>query len=234
MNFRKRRFNDPNPVHFSPTELCKCPLALLDKKKGIYKEYDAETLAIFDAGSTIHYLKEMLSKGSRQIIDTELHMTVISKDDDYIISGYLDVLEMDTDGLYIVDMKSCNPKAFYYFLKDGASPSELLQVSLYAWLFYVVNKVKITKGVIRKISRDNMRNSVSLEFDLITPDEIETFVLGHPTINYFLKKINKKEFEARTLEFMKQNEWMAKYCDKKKTCSVRKQLLKDKREAKKE
>ena len=54
-NFRRMRRGDPNPVHFSPTELAKCPIKLTEKKEGTYVFKPTEKLSeIFEKGSHIH------------------------------------------------------------------------------------------------------------------------------------------------------------------------------------
>ena len=223
MNFRKRRYNDPDPIHWSPTELTKCPKALLRKKEGHKKEYSEDTLSIFEKGSEIHLETDILRSGAKAVIETELHATIIHESEEYIVSGYMDFLMFDLKGLYIEDLKSCNKGAFYYFMKEIGSPSEKLQVSIYAFLYFIIHGVRIKKGVITKIDRENPRNRISLEIDLIPINEIQSLIEDHPTINFLLEKTNKKEFLRRTKAYIKKNRWMCKYCDDS-DCSIKKQL----------
>ena len=224
--FRRIRFGDPDPIHFSPTELCKCPKSLLGKKEGVETIYAPETLQIFEDGSTIHLKEGILRNGMKGLIDMELHMTIIRDDESYIISGYSDFLMFDMIGMYIEDLKSCKFGAFWHFLKEKGSPSELLQVSIYAWLYWIINKVRITKGVITKISRENPRNQISLEIDLIPVEQITEFIEEHPTILFLQDKITKTEFNNRTKQYVENNRWMCNYCDDLK-CSIRTKLLKE-------
>ena len=214
MNFRTKKYSDPEVIHYSPTELIKYPKALLRKKEGHKKEYSEDTLSIFEKGSEIHLKTD---------IETELHATVIHESEEYIVSGYMDFLMFDMKGLYIEDLKSCNKGAFYYFMKEIGSPSEKLQVSIYAFLYFIIHGVRIKKGVITKVDRENPRNRISLEIDLIPINEIQSLIEDHPTINFLLEKINKKEFLRRTKAYIKKNRWICKYCDDS-DCSIKKQL----------
>jgi len=226
VKFSRINRNDPDPIHYSPTELVTCPKILLNKKEGKIREYSEDTLKVFEEGSTIHFKKGILRDGMKGLLNNELHMSAIHDSKEYVISGYADFLMFDLIGLYIEDLKSCKKGAFYHFLKEKGSSSEILQVSIYGFLYFVVNKVRIEKGVITKIDRDNPRNSLSLEIDLIPIEEIEKFILEHPTINFINKAITKKEFLARTKEYVKVNRWFCKYCDDL-SCVIRKELEND-------
>lgn len=218
--FRRIRKSDPNVPHFSPTEFCTCPEKLLDKKNGVPVVFGPETLEIFEKGSEIHLDEAILRDGANNLVAKDLHMTVIKDDLSYIFSGYLDFLMYDLKGKYIEDLKSCNRKAFYHFNKNGPSQKEKLQVSLYGYLYFLLNRVRIKRGMITKIDRSNPRNRISLEFDLIPIEEMEEFVINHPVIMFLDGKINRDTFLKLVREYISKNQWLCGYCDKSKTCKI--------------
>lgn len=235
MKYRRlRKGENKAPIRLSPTDLGKCPLKLYNKKIG-KKEYvyTEKTLKIFEKGNRIHVMTGILRTGSKELIDTELHMTIIREDGKVIFSGYTDFIMMDDNGLYIEDLKSCNRKAFYHFFTNKDNYSEKVQVSAYRWLYYIIFGVIIQRGIITKIDRDNTLNKLSLEIDMIPVDEMEELVNNNPALLRFEAKITEAELLKLTNDFIKDNNrWSCSYCDEKKECVINKKLTLEEKEEK--
>lgn len=233
-NFRRMRKGDNNPVHFSPTDLAKCPIILEKKKlgKGDFV-YTPKVRTIFEKGTHIHVLEGLWRENARNFVEKELHMTMIAKDKSIIFSGYADFIMLDQNGLYIEDLKTCDRKAFYHFGKDGGSWSEILQVSAYRLLYFVIFGVKIDRAVITKIDRDNPLNRYSLEVDMLEMEDMEDFILNHPTVLKITKNMINDDFEKATLNNIKSNRWVCKYCQDNKDCFINNKLTKEEKLAKK-
>ena len=219
------RKGDPNPIHFSPTDMAKCPLQLDKKKAGKKFVYTPELKEIFKKGNTIHHNEGIYRKGARGHIDTELHMTVIKNDKEMIFSGYADFIMIDENGLYGEDLKSCNRKAFYHFNSDPSQFSEKIQVSSYRWLYFQVFGVDIERWVITKIDREEPRNRMSLLVPVYSIEYMDKFLENHPSIRKSLKLNMTEEQKDRVTEYIiRKNRWVCNYCDDKKTCSLNKKL----------
>ena len=233
--FRRMRKGDPNPMHFSPTEMAKCPYLLTNKKEHkVSFVYTDKVKEIFKRGSEIHTLEGIYREGAKGLINTELHMTVIKKDETMIFSGYMDFLMIDENGLYIEDLKSCDRKAFYHFNSNPSSFSEKIQVSAYRWLYFQIFGVEITRGVITKIDRENTRNRISLEVPMYSISYMDKFLDQHPSISSATgQKITAGRFVELTEIIIRKNRWVCKYCDISKDCDLNIKLTKLEKELKK-
>ena len=220
------RKGDPNPIHLAPTEMGKCPIQLTDKKENGKKfNYTEKILEIFKKGTRIHHNEGIYRKGGRGTLDIELHMTVIKRSLDMIFSGYADFIMIDEKGLYGEDLKSCARNAFYHFNKEPNSFTEKIQLSAYRWLYYVVFGVDIERWIITKVDRDEPRNRMSLLIETYTPEQMEEFILGHPSILSILgKKLSEEAFLREAKKIIKKARWLCRYCDDKKTCIINKVL----------
>jgi len=233
-NFRRMRRGDPNPIHFSPTDLAKCPLKLTQKKEGKYVFKPSEKLSeIFEKGNSIHVNEGIYRTSGKQLIDTELHLTVIRNDLAMIFSGYMDFLMIDENGLYIEDLKSCNRSAFYHFNTDPDSFSEKIQVSAYRWLYFQIHGVIIDRGVITKIDRENPRNRIALGINLYSIDSMDDFINSHPSIMKATgQEITDEEFLVKTEKLIRKNRWVCRYCEDQNECDINIKLSKEEKLAK--
>lgn len=229
IGYRRMRKGDPNPVHFSPTELAKCPIKLTEKKEGKYIFKPSEKLSeIFETGNYIHICEGQYRNHARGLIDTELHLTVIRKDLKCIFSGYMDFLMIDERGMYIEDLKSCNRNAFYHFNSDPNSFSEKIQVSAYRWLYYQVHGVIIDRAVITKIDRENPRNRIALEIPMYSIDSMDDFIWNHPSIAVATgDPLTDQEFRKRTEKIIRKNRWVCRYCEDNKECKLNIKLTRE-------
>ena len=226
MGFRRMRKGDPNPIHFSPTEMAKCPIQLDGKKDGTKKfTYTEKVKEIFKQGSTIHLNEGIYRHGARGLIETELHMTVISDKLDMIFSGYADFIMIDEKGLYLEDLKSCARSAFYHFNSNPEQFSEKIQISSYRWLYFQLFGVDIERAVITKIDRAEPRNRISLLIRPYSLEYMDKYIESHPSIRKALKYAMTKEQKDKVTEYIiRKNRWVCNYCDDKKTCPLNKKL----------
>ena len=207
--FRRLRKGENKVIHYSPTDMSKCPIILRKKKIGKYVDkFSDATLTIFAGGNKVHVLEGIYRKGSMGHIDTEKHMSIIENSGKYIFSGYADFVMIDHNGLYLEDLKSCNKKAFYFFQKEKGSASEKIQISAYRYLYYIVFGVIIERGVITKIDRDNTLNRMSLEIEMLSIKDMENYITNHPTIRRLLNEITDATFNKETYKFIKGNRWV--------------------------
>ena len=220
--YRRMRKGDPNPIHFSPTDMAKCPLQLRAKKEtGKVREISPELKEIFAKGNEIHVLEGIYRKGARGFVENELHMTMIRTTKDMIFSGYMDFLMIDEKGLYIEDLKSCNRNAFYHFNTNPEQFSEKIQVSSYRYLYYIIFGVRIDRAVITKIDRANTRNRISLEVPMYSIAYMEKFLEHHPAIRMALKyEITEEKFNEHSEHIIRKNRWVCNYCDDSKSCPI--------------
>ena len=219
------RKGDPNPIHFSPTDMAKCPIQLDAKKAGKKFVYTEKVREIFKIGNTIHHNEGIYRHGARGHIDTELHMTVIKNTVDMIFSGYADFIMIDEKGLYGEDLKSCDRKAFYHFNSDPESFSEKIQVSSYRWLYFNIFGVDIERWVITKIDRAEPRNRISLLIKTYSIEYMDKFLENHPSIRKSLRlDMTEVQKEKVTDYIIRKNRWVCKYCDDSKTCPLNKRL----------
>ena len=221
-NFRRMRKGDPNPIHFSPTDMAKCPIQLRAKKEtGKERVISDELKEIFAKGNEIHINEGIYRHGARGLLETEMHITMIRKAKDMIFSGYMDFLMIDEKGMYIEDLKSCNRNAFYHFNTNPESFSEKIQVSSYRYLYYTIFGVRISRAVITKIDRKNPRNRISLEVPMYSIAYMEKFLEHHPAIRMALDYvITEEKFMEHTEHIMRKNRWVCGYCDDNKLCPI--------------
>ena len=229
-----KRESEEGLMRYSATDMAKCPIILRDKKLGLSEYvYTDATREIFAEGSKIHELEGVWREGARGHLNTELGMRCVKKDKAYVFSGYQDFKMINENGMYIEDLKSCNRNAFYFFNNEKGSYSERLQVSAYRWLYYVVFGVIIEHAVITKIDRDNTLNRFSLEVEMLSINDFESFLINHPTVLFLQDKITERTFQKRTKDYIKQERWLCKYCDRSEKCKINIALTKTEKTNKK-
>ena len=239
MIFRRINHNDPDPIHYSPTDLTKCPIQVHNKKTGVYISPAEKLKEIFQKGNKAHILEGIKREGSKTHVATEVYMKVIHIDKSMIFSGYADFIMYDGD-LYIEDLKTCDLKAFYHFFTNSDTFELKVQLNAYRYLYYVLHGVLIDKLIVTKIDRNNLFNRISLQISTIPIDTMEKYIMQNPAVLYGLKEIDKKTFLESTLNYIKDNDlrWLCRYCNDKKTCPINKKLTllekKDKEKDKKQ
>ena len=234
--FRKARNGETAKYRFSPTDMYKCPIQLLKKKKeGIEYKYTEEVYDKFEKGNRIHNTEGIAREGARGNLGCEERMSLIHKSGKYMFNGYQDFNMLHPlVGEYIEDLKSCDRKAFYHFNNDPSNWSEKIQVSCYRWMRYVLHGYKTEHAIITKIDRDNPLNRISLEIDLFPVNYTEQFILNHPTVLKLTGTISQERFNQATELIIRGNRWVCRYCEDKKTCPLNKKLTAEEKRLKKE
>lgn len=178
---------------------------------------------IFDIGSEKHFDDQVLLKGAHCIIDIEESRKIKHKELGYSLVGRRDFLRFDMQGKYIEDLKTSQFKSFFYRLKEYPKINEnyKLQLSIYAYLEYINTGVRITKGVITAIDKENPRNRISLESVLYIANDIEKFIDSHPVILKMLDKINEEKLYEVCVAFMQGKSWMCGNCQYSEKCKIR-------------
>lgn len=217
--FRKAYY-DNNIPNFRASSLCNCYYAFyLSLTKP--KPYTTISTEAFEKGSEIHNEIEILQAGSKNIIDSEKALKIIHVSKKYTISGHYDFLKFDFNGQYLEDLKSAKFESFYYFFNKEIDLRYKLQLSIYAYLYYIEKGFKITHGVITKIDKNNPRNKLSRETTLFTPSEIREFLVNHPTILYMTEAINEKQLLNESQKQMTEKEqWRCIHCQYKDNCPI--------------
>lgn len=170
---------------------------------------------IFDIGNDTHDEEQTLNKGAINIIACEEdggYMKIYHTIKKYSISGRMDYEKYDFRGRYIEDLKSAQFKSFYYFLTEPISEDYILQTSGYSYMRYVFKGYYIPEGVLRKIDKENRRNTISRGFILLPKDKMRDFLERHPVINYFLGVINKDTLIDLCVAQMYDKGWKCTNC----------------------
>lgn len=149
---------------------------------------------IFDKGNKVHNEDEVLNHGARRVVSCEKYIKAIHESEFYAISGFHDYIKISFKGLYIEDLKSCQPGGLYYFLKEGIGKTHVLQLSFYAYLYYIETGVFISTGVITKIDKENTLRRISLATQLYPPAFMRDWITNHPLILSVIGKISEEEF----------------------------------------
>lgn len=96
------------------------------------------------------------------------------------------------------------------------------QLSLYAYLYYIENGFFIDKGIITKVDKENPRNRISREVNLLPLNEIKELILNHPTIRFYFNEISEREFlqacKKRIIDY--KETWLCSNCQYKEECKV--------------
>lgn len=136
---------------------------------------------IFDLGNEVHLDDNYLSEGARNILGREEYMRIVHESETWGISGLLDYDKFNfSSGKYIEDMKSTKIGGFFFFLKEKVKPEDKGQMSIYAYMKYVITGTKRYKGVIRKIDKEEPLNQLQLVTDLFDIEYIRNFLIDHP------------------------------------------------------
>lgn len=181
-----------NQLIFSPSGLCEdCPLQYYFTLN-IKKELTKEVKEIFDKGNDIHDREVVLNKGARCVINAEDKMKIIHNELGYVVSARYDHLKFDFEGRYLEDYKTCQGESIPNFFIEPIPKKHVVQLSIYAFVFYINTGILITRGVITKIDKDKPRNRGSREFELMSMEDIEKYIVNHPTI---LHMTGQKDFE---------------------------------------
>jgi len=151
---------------------------------------------IFDKGNEVHHAIEVLEEGGRHIISCEAYIKVIHESKTFCIGGLHDYIKMYFGGLYLEDMKSTKAGGLHYFFRNGVDLRYKLQMSLYAYLYYVKTGVWINKGVITKVNKENILDRVSMSADLCSREYIRKYILNHPVILCVIGKITQHQLLA--------------------------------------
>jgi len=186
---------------------------------------------IFDMGNEVHHEDEVLNMDAKRGVSCEEYIKALHESEKFAISGFHDYIKMDFRGLYLEDLKSGKFGSFYFFLKEGMKRDYIIQLSTYAYLYYIKNGVYIKKGVITKIDKENTRNRLSLETDLMPREEIAEFLLNFPVIHAILGELRKVDFWDVCFEQIglldpkykngnKKSPWVCMNCQYSKTCEL--------------
>lgn len=183
----------------------------LKKIKGLKYEISPQLSDIFDLGSDVHEEDELLMEGAKCVIASEEEMKIMHNSRDFTVSGHFDYLLFDFNGRYIKDLKTTKTWGLFYFIKDFIIDKKFpldnkIQLSTYAYIWYVIKQYYIDHGVIEKIAKDreDRRVRVSLSTKLFTSDYMRNYILEHPVIlaHRFPEKYDENYVIGRAIDQM--------------------------------
>jgi len=186
---------------------------------------------IFDAGNVVHHYDEIYSEGGRGIVSCESYIKAIHESEKFCISGLHDYIKLDRNGLYIEDLKSTIPGGLYWFFKKGVDDGYKLQLSVYAYLYYLKHGVWIDTGVITKINKENTRDRISLSAKLFPLEYIRDVIVNHPVMKTISGEMTEKELLSVAYAKLKEIDpewakgnrkeaWVCKNCQYKGRCEL--------------
>lgn len=174
---------------------------------------------IFDIGTTVHHQDNVLYKGAKCIEATEIEMKIVHEKRLFTMSAHADYVKFDFNGLYIEDMKSCKENAFFYFVKcitNGLSKDYIKQLSGYSFMYYIhKGGVRVEKGVIRRIQKDNTRNQMAIEDNLMSIEKMLKFVKTHPVLLCMLGIIKEDKLIEKCKVQMEGEKWKCSNCSRR-------------------
>ncbi len=142
---------------------------------------------VFDKGNEVHRENEYLTLGARNILEHEEYLRIVHESELWGMSGLLDYDKFGfSSGQYLEDLKSTKFGGFYFFLREGVKKEDKMQMSIYAYMKYVITGTKRNRGVITKIDKEEPLNRISLVTDLFTVDEVREFIVNHPVVKVIL------------------------------------------------
>lgn len=182
---------------------------------------------IFDIGSTCHENDMILQSGARNIIRNEMFdktsFKIVHESEKFIWKGRYDYRKFDFRGRYIEDLKSTKKGGLYYFLREGVSDRDLMQISGYSYMAYIYTSVWDSRGVIKKIDKEEPLNTVSLVRDLYDIVYMRRKLIAHPVVQYIIGNISEDDLIDLCTSQMQGNDWMCTNCqyNDEEHCPVR-------------
>jgi len=212
-------------LYFRQTELEGCPWLSSEQIDGKYAGYSKEVQSKLNKGTGLHYMQEKFNADG-YIVEKEKRYWIKHKELPVVISGKLDAIFCDFNGIYIMDHKSLEFGALWHRIRNGPLISNLTQLSGYAFLFYINNCIEITRGVIKHIAKPNKygkeafsrslhcRTMFPQECDIIKLEKMEAFFHYHPLIMLRLKKTTPEDlmFQKFLTDFNADNKYVCKDC----------------------
>lgn len=217
---------------FRVSSLVLCFYLTIERELKGYK-FTEEQLSRMLGGTKIHYSQEKYASQG-YVTENEKRFWIKHKTLPYVISGRLDTIFTDFHGMFINDYKSSELGAFWYRLKAGCSPDHIMQISIYAFLFYLTNGFEMLYGTITYASRynniqiektktkgellpyhkrvDHERTKLTLECRLFPLEVVEKFLISHPLI--LMKTMNEpiESFETELYDFAKEHTFWCTDC----------------------
>ncbi len=182
---------EPIPI-FSASKFSSCDWDHYKSKKDPRPVQD-ELSEIFDKGNVVHREEEYLRQGARNVLECEEYIRIVHTSEEWGVAGLLDYDKLNFNGGYIEDLKSTKFGGFYFFLKEGINDDNKIQMSIYAFMKYVVSGVARNRGVITKIDKEEPLNRMSLVGDLHSADYMNNWLIVHPVVNTFLGKLSEEQ-----------------------------------------
>lgn len=217
--FSASRFSSCNWNHYA------------DRIPELRKPITDDLSEIFDLGNEVHIDDNYLSKGARDILECEDYMRIIHESETWGVSGILDYDKFNFDGKYIEDMKSTKYGGFFFFLREGIKKEDKRQMSIYAYMKFIITSAKRARGVIRKIDKEEPLNQLQLVTDLFEIEKIRKFLINHPVKRCLLGDISEEKLAEMSANHMRKDvksdgeHWLCGNCVYADgTCPVRQQI----------
>lgn len=201
-----------------------------EKKQDITDEYSD----IADEGHEVHEEDNILTEGSRNIIDREEELKLVHKSKKFTLTGHLDYNKFDfgIPARYIEDLKSCKKESFFFFLQcieKGLGNDYITQLSEYSYMKYIKCGIYHIRGVVTRIKKrtddDKRIIRMSIEDKLYDKIYMRKFFTSHPVILFKLGYIKYEQLKQLCITQMKDQSWKCTNCQYSKTCTIKESIV---------